>query len=184
MKHTTILWKRLDSPGHDACCLEGDSTGWHIHGVAAFRSKRRVAQLCYEVHCNTEWRTQSATVTGRIGGRVINARIQRSARGLWKLNGEHVPDLNGCDDVDLALTPATNTIAIRRLALRRGDSQHVRSAWFNVEDDECGVLEQSYTRLSRDTYQYEAPRFNFHAKLTVNTHGLVTHYPTLWKVEA
>jgi uncharacterized protein len=36
-------------------------------------------------------------------------------RRIWRSSTEELRDIHGCDDVDLALTPATNTLPIRRL---------------------------------------------------------------------
>ena len=33
----TILWRRLDTPGHDVCRLEHDGESWQLDGAAVFR---------------------------------------------------------------------------------------------------------------------------------------------------
>jgi hypothetical protein len=188
---TQTLWRRLDAPGHDACSITTSittstirSTTQHvISGCAVFRSSRKPSHLRYTVTCDAEWRTLNASVDGRIGAQDISTRITRSVRGVWKRDGIAQPMLDGCDDLDIAFTPATNTIALRRLALRTGESANVRAAWLNIEDDEFSVLEQTYRRISRDQYQYHSPRLDFRARLSVNTQGIVTNYPTLWTIE-
>ncbi|MGV3710931.1 MAG: putative glycolipid-binding domain-containing protein [Gemmatimonas sp.] len=178
-----ILWRRIDTPGHDACTFLSSATQHVVSGCAVFRSSRKPSHLVYTVQCDASWRTMEAHVHGRIGKVEIDTRISRTARGIWKRDGRAQPLLDGCDDIDLAFTPATNTIALRRLALRVGNSASVRAAWLNIEDEEFSVLEQTYRRTSRDQYQYFSPRFDFRARLTVNAAGVVTNYPTLWKAE-
>lgn len=217
----TVLWRRVDAPGHDACAVMRMRDGWRISGVAVFLSGKQPARLSYDVHCDHDWITQNAFVEGFIGSTPYLAKIVRSARGRWKLNGVLQPQLDGCDDLDIAFTPATNTIALRRMlragiqAVARsnirsmstskpagamntlldvsnmervpfsaGETAYVRAAWLNAEDNEFSVLEQTYRKISRDEYRYHAPRFDFRAKLTVNSHKIVTNYPGLWKAES
>lgn len=182
-KPTSILWQRIDTAGHDACCIQQTAGGWCIEGMAVFQSNKKPARFVYQVICDDAWQTQRALIHGAVGDEELQADIVRSARGRWKLNGVPQPQLDGCDDLDIAFTPATNTIPIRKLSLRTADTAIVRAAWLNIEDNEFSVLEQSYTKVSRSEYAYHAPRFNFRAKLTVNASGIVTNYPKLWKTK-
>ncbi|MBS0430532.1 MAG: hypothetical protein JSR41_24870, partial [Proteobacteria bacterium] len=46
----TILWRRQDGPGHDACRLERNDVAWQLDGAAAFRHESgRIAQLHYRL---------------------------------------------------------------------------------------------------------------------------------------
>jgi len=33
---SSVLWRRLDTPGHDVCRLEKSDAGWKLEGVAVF----------------------------------------------------------------------------------------------------------------------------------------------------
>jgi uncharacterized protein len=179
----SILWRRIDAPGHDACTVAPEGRGWRVQGAAAFRSERGVAHLHYDIHCNANWQTQRATVHGMVGDREIDHRIRRTVSGVWTLDHVTQPQLANCTDLDLGFTPATNTIAIRRLALDMGAFADVRSAWLDVIADEFNVLEQRYMRDSNHLYRYESARFDYRATLRVNDFGLVTEYPELWVAE-
>lgn len=55
-----ILWRRLDRPGHDACRLIHQASGWRLEGSAAFLHENgAVASVAYEVECDREWRTRT-----------------------------------------------------------------------------------------------------------------------------
>jgi hypothetical protein len=46
-----ILWRRLDTPGHDdACSLEANDSGWKLHGTAVLREDGARARLAYYHH--------------------------------------------------------------------------------------------------------------------------------------
>jgi len=91
-----------------------------------------------------------------------------------------LPDIQGCDDIDLALTPATNTIAIRRLNLQVGSSQSIIAAWVKSPELTVQSLPQRYTRLGKDTYRYES-NTGFSADIAVDDLGLVAAYPGGWE---
>jgi hypothetical protein len=125
----SALWRRLDTPGHDACRLEQGATGWALDGAAVFSEDGSPAQLAYRIACDLAWRTQHGEVRGWLGGRAVEFSVSRTSEGLWTLNGVLVPRLEGCVDLDLGFTPATNLTQIRRSALAVGQAAHVPVAW-------------------------------------------------------
>ncbi|HEX6277218.1 MAG TPA: putative glycolipid-binding domain-containing protein [Polyangiaceae bacterium] len=179
----TVLWRRLDSPGHDACRLEQAVLGWRLDGAATFRHEGVAALLAYRVACDADWRTLRGAVTGWIDGRAVEWLAEHTNSGAWVLNGEPVSGLDDCIDLDLGFTPATNTCALRRLSLAVGERADVRSAWLDVSTGALERLVQRYERKSEDSYWYEAPRFEYAATLRVTPAGLISAYPGLWEAE-
>lgn len=176
----SILWRRLDTAGHDACRLHRDPDGWHLEGGAVYHAETGPAHLAYNVWCDPLWHTRRAEVRGWLGDRPIDLTILHEA-GIWLLSGHELPALAACEDVDLGFTPATNLLPVRRLALRPGEAADVRAAWL---DPQCGaltLLEQRYERRSGATYRYEAPSVSFEALLEVRADGFVRRYPGLWE---
>jgi uncharacterized protein len=80
----------------------------------------------------------------------------------------------------LALTPATNTVAIRRLDLQVGSGESGIAAWVKFPDLTVQPLPQRYTRLAKTSYRYES-NTGFSAEITVDDLGLVTTYPGGWE---
>ncbi|WP_425521246.1 putative glycolipid-binding domain-containing protein [Xanthomonas translucens] len=118
----SILWRRLDAPGHDACRLQRNASAWQLDGAAVFRLEHgRIGQLQYRVQCDLHWHTQRGTVRGWLGGGTVDLAIARDVRGHWKLNGRPVADVSHCIDLDLGFTPATNLLQLRRLRLAVGE---------------------------------------------------------------
>jgi hypothetical protein len=98
---------------------------------------------------------------------------------LWRSSGQEVPEVRGFLDVDLALTPATNTLSIRRLDLGIGQSESVGAAWIKFPELEMQLLSQRHTRTAKNIYQYESDT-GFSAEITVDDLGLVIAYPGGW----
>jgi hypothetical protein len=179
----SILWCRLDAPGHDACRLVARDGGWRLEGMAAFRHEGAPASLAYEAECDTAWRTTRSTVRGWVGDERFDLDITRAVDGPWILRGRGVSGLDACVDVDLGFTPATNLFQLRRIALEVGQGADVPVAWIDVLGTTLEVVHQRYERLSADTYRYESPRFEYRETLRVTTAGFVALYPRLWEVE-
>ena len=113
-----------------------------------------------------------------IRGLVPGRRIARVEQG----SAVESPDggLRAVLDVDLAVTPATNTLPIRRLELGIGQSESVGAAWIRFPELEMQLLSQRYTRTAKNIYQYESDT-GFSAEITVDDLGLVITYPGGWE---
>jgi hypothetical protein len=77
MKTYSMLWRRLDTPGHDACRFECRVSGWEVDGTAVFRHNGSAARLSYRVVCDSAWHTRQGFVRGFIGADVIDLTIER-----------------------------------------------------------------------------------------------------------
>jgi hypothetical protein len=180
MTVASILWNRLDTPGHDACRLIEKPGGWELEGTAVFDQDGKPARLDYHVACDASWRTRWGRVRGWIGARGLDLDIRRTADGTWTLNGEVLRSTE-CIDLDLGFTPATNLIALRRLDLPVGQRAVTQTAWLDDSTFTLEALEQIYLRQSSLAYAYESPRFAYAGVLDVDAAGFVRRYPTLWE---
>ncbi|MFN0074363.1 MAG: putative glycolipid-binding domain-containing protein [Chloroflexota bacterium] len=179
----TVLWRRIDSPGHDACRLQSSEAGWSLDGTAIFSQSGIPAQLAYQVECDREWHTRWGHVHGWIGARSVTLDIVRTSRGDWAFNGAVITKLGHCVDLDLGFSPSTNLIAIRRLALGIGQAAEASAAWLDVLAESLVPLPQRYARRAVTTYWYEAPTVEYAAVLEVNSIGFIQHYPGLWEIQ-
>lgn len=183
MTTTTAVWRRIDTPGHDACRLTHPAGGWQIEGTAIFVQGGAHGHLAYRVRCNDEWQTRDAGVRGWLGPRSVELTVRRTDNGEWRLNGAAVEGLSECVDLDLGFTPATNLLQLRRIALHEGEGKDVPVAWLNVGDGTLSLLRQRYERRGARTYWYEAPRFEYAAMLDVDDSGFPKRYPDLWEAQ-
>ena len=113
----------------------------------------------------------------------VDIRITRSLNGIWMLNGQVVPGMQECVDLDLGFTPATNLSQLRRLALPVGQSADVPVAWLDAPLGSLEVLRQRYEHRTAEAYWYTVPRFGYAALLRVSASGFVQLYPGLWEAE-
>jgi len=180
----TVLWRRLDGPGHDACRLVSDGDGSRIEGTAVLQIDGSAALLRYAVCCDSSWRARRGEVRGWIGDRTIDLDITPLAGAGWvgwSLNGVEVRAVRGCADLDFGFTPATNLFQLRRLALAPGQGADDAVAWLDVSVGTLDRLVQRYERRSETIYWYEAKRFEYAALLEVDRDGFIRRYPGLWE---
>ena len=148
----TILWHSLDTPGHDAYGLWREADGWHLARTAVFVQDARPFHLSYQVTCDAAWRTQRGAVTDWLGRDPIALDIRVSRGKVWSLNGREATNANGCTDLNLGFTPATNLIAIRRLKLTVGQEAKAdaTAAYLEFPELVLGRSEQHYHRVGAE----------------------------------
>jgi hypothetical protein len=183
MATASILWRRLDTPGHDACRLERSGAGWRIDGTAVFLQDGATAQLAYRVACDDQWRSVHGEIDGWIGSRSVALQVARTSDGAWILNGQIMQGLGDCIDLDFGFTPATNLLQIRRGTLAEGRAADVPAAWVDPFTSTIERLSQRYERRGPLSFWYEAPRFDYKALLEVDAVGFIRRYPGLWEAE-
>ena len=180
----SILWRRLDRPGHEFARVAPAGAGWSLSGTAAFLHDGAPCRLDYDVRCNERWETVSGKVTGWVGEDEVRIDVVVEADGSWRSNGADVPAVRGAVDIDLNFSPSTNLLPIRRLNLEVGQEAAVRAAWLRFPSFVFEPLEQTYRRIDDSTYRYESAGGRFTADLAVNDVGLATFYPGLAVADA
>ena len=180
---STILWRRLDEPGHEAARLSETTAGYELAGSAVFADQARPCRLDYVIACDVGWRTVSCQVRGWVGTQPIRIDLSVDPGGRWWMNERECAAVAGCVDIDLNFSPSTNLLPIRRLELPVGGSGDVRAAWLRFPSFALEPFEQTYDRLTATTYRYTSAG-GFEAQLEVNEVGFVTQYADLWHADA
>src|ERR1044072_1961559 len=104
----SILWRRLDRPGHGAARLSLRNFTRVLFGTAVFAQDGQSCRLDYEVVCDRDWRTVAGRVTGWGGGEVVSVELAVASHRRWRLDGIECPQVAGATDLDLNFSPATN----------------------------------------------------------------------------
>lgn len=171
----TVRWQAWEGDGLEHCRI--GQTGAGILAEAAVIGERGGTPygLAYRVVCQADWRVREVDVAMAGGARL---RLRADGKGHWiDGEGEPLPTLDGCIDVDIAATPFTNSLPIRRLELNRDASADIRVAYVPLPSLEPEAVAQRYTRLGESRYLYEGLFRSFSAELAVDADGLVIDYP-------
>lgn len=180
----TLIWRRLDQPGAEHCVLSHTEEGWSLAGSVVVALNGSPTLVSYVVECDAAWRTRAVNVAQVTNGahRALRLRVDEQQR--WWRDDEELVGVSGCVDVDLGITPSTNTLPIRRLDLNVGQSADVTAAWVRFPELSITPLHQRYTRREALRYRYESAGGSFVANIDVDEVGLATYYADVWKCEA
>jgi hypothetical protein len=176
-----MLW-RAPSGNLDRCSLDQTPAGWRLAGTTLLAIDGAPYEIRYSVVLDEAWgtRTVGAHVQGPGGDRRM--ALSSDGAGTWSVTDQPVLELFGATDVDLAWTPATITIPIRRLRLGIGESESVVAARVGFPDHEIERATRRYERLTETTYRYTAG--DSAMDLTVDENGLVVSDGDLWTAVA
>jgi hypothetical protein len=142
-------------------------------------------RLHYEITCDSNWNVKELHLMLLSGNRK-SVKLQSDGKGHWATQtGDPFSSLDGCIDVDISATPFTNTLPIRRLELRPGQSAELLVAYVLIPEMEVSADRQRYTCLELNAngglYKYESMESDFKAELPTDNDGLVIDYPGLFK---
>ncbi len=172
-----LMWSALAWPATEHLVLRADGDGVRADGVIVALDGRPT-RLAYAIEAGPDWTVRRLTLAPYGEPGLV---LDRRADGRWfDGDGAERADLAGCVDVDIALTPFTNTLPIGRLGLGVGEAADVRVVYVQVDHGlTADAVDQRYERLGPDVYRYSSGDFT--ADLTVDGDGLVTAYPDLWR---
>lgn len=180
-----VRWREWEGEGLEHCvCLEEDD-GLTLKGVV-MTTREGLHGGQYLVRTDAAFRTRQVRVD-YVGGPEVH--VEADGDGHWRdlIGHRPLPELDGCVDVDIRMTPATNTLPIRRLKLRQGESAAIAVAYValpeEMDDDFLPrPAAQRYTCLVPDRrYRYEGLASGFTAELEVDEAGLVMDYPGVFR---
>lgn len=170
-----LVWRAERWPGLEHTALRVTEHGVSVDGALVAVEHEQPLRVRYQLECDSSWRPLRVMVDV-FGQRTLS--LVRDENRWFDGDGKERPDLSGCLDVDIALTPFTNTIPIRRLALDPGQSADLDVVYVVPGPAvETRPQRQRYIRID-DGFRYESG--SFQADLRVDTDGIVTEYPGLW----
>jgi hypothetical protein len=133
----------------------------------------------YLVEADTSFRTRRVRVEVENGGAL---EVLSDGEGHWRRSdGTALPELDGCLDPDISMTPFTNTVAIRRLGSEVGAAAEINVAYILVPELSLRASPQRYTHLSERLWRFDGLDIDFTADITVDEDGFVVDYPGLFR---
>jgi uncharacterized protein len=174
-----VRWASEEGEGIEHLVFDARDDGFFVESAVIGQRYGKSYGLCYRVRCDRRWRATEVFVTVMGGG---SLELHGDGEGHWHDgHGLVLSALEGCIDVDIAATPYTNTLPIRRLPLAQGERQPIAVVYISTPDLQVTRAEQAYTciELNRE-YRYEGIFRDFSANLKIDDDGLVIDYPTLF----
>jgi hypothetical protein len=177
----SVRWRSLAGGGLEHLTVGPRNGAIGARGVVIGARGGTPYGVSYTIVCDSGWRVRTLDLETTDDRRL---HLASDGDGHWSdQGGQPLPVFDGCVDVDLAGTPFTNTLPIRRLDL---DIHHagVTLSMVYVPFDTFSpkIDHQCYRCLQRGRlYRYQAVDRSFAADLSVDDDGLVIDYPTLFE---
>ncbi|MFD1140342.1 putative glycolipid-binding domain-containing protein [Larkinella insperata] len=175
-----LLWTGREYYSLENCLVETGESGSQITSTIIGQYEGKIYLVDYRIQTNPQWQTVLLEVRSRHSNQVQAIRLEGDGKGNWRQNGQVADAFAGCLDVDLPLTPFTNTLPIRRLGLQPDQSRQIGVIYCDLLAGQFTPVQQQYTRLAETAYHYQNVPNNFEAIIQVDEYGLVVDYPELF----
>lgn len=177
---TNLLFTGREYYSLENCLVSVTGKGAEITSTIIGLYENIIYRVEYRIITNLHWETMLAEITSRPSNIIDTIRMETDGKGNWVLNGENAAQFEECLDIDIPLTPFTNTLPIRRLSLQDQQSQEIQVVYCDLLTRELKPARQKYTRLSATEYHYQNIPNDFEATIVVDDQGLVVDYPGLF----
>ena len=170
----TARWRTWDHEHLETVTLRWENEGWTATGEVGREA------VTYVLRLSASWQVRQFLLFRDLDE--PDLWLGADGTGRWgEMNGDHRHDLAGCTDVDLAVTPFTNSIPIRRLTLDVGASADVVVATIDV--DALGVVpvRQRYERLTARRFRRTNLDSGEITDFDVDEYGLVHDEPDTFR---
>jgi uncharacterized protein len=175
-----LLWAGIEYYSLENCLVSPSDQGYEISSVIIGFYEQKIYRVNYLIRTNTDWETLSVDIVCRHNHKTQTMQLQSDGNGNWQADGKFIEKFQGCIDVDIPLTPFTNSLPINRLKLANAEKQQIKVIYFDLLQEEVRPVHQHYSRLSESEYHYENVPNDFEATIRVDDQGFVVDYPELF----
>ncbi len=180
-KKITVRWHDWSGEGIEHLVLSEGPDEILAEAVILGTTDDKAFATRYRILCDQSWRVRKAEIAQIGSGDALE--LASDGAGNWIDGaGAPMPQLAGAIDIDISITPFTNTLPIRRLHLQAGQSGEILAAYIQLPRLAVSTDRQRYTCLDPNRrYRYESLDSDFTREIEVDDDGLVVTYPGLFR---
>ena len=178
---TELVWSGIEYDSIEHCQVSYDHEGIDINSTILGHYQDNIYFVQYKIRTDETWTTRKVQVNSKINGVEQSTRLETEGNGTWIINGKEDATFQDCFDVDLPLSPFTNTLPINRLRMQEHDMRQIKVIYIDLLKQMITPVFQKYIRLTDAEYRYENVPNDFEAVIRVDANGFVINYPTLFK---
>lgn len=180
-RKTVVRWRDWSGEGLEHLVLEERPDGVRADAVVLGVEDGEAFAIRYRIDCDAGWRALRLRLS--LLGRNTELDLSGDGTGRWSDgSGAFLSDLAGALDVDITATPFTNTLPVRRLSLRAGESETILVVYVRIPELAVITARQRYTCLEPGRrYRFESMDSDFTREIEVDGNGLVLTYPGLFQ---
>ncbi|KGX92479.1 hypothetical protein N781_16210 [Pontibacillus halophilus JSM 076056 = DSM 19796] len=180
----TVFWTNLEQPGAEYLTIRNIESDLVAESLVLFMRGGNAYKFSYQVVLDQEWFTKRVDITDLVTKRSLYLR--RDWTGEWYLNGSVLEGMDDAIDVDISMTPFSNTLPINRCTWERGQVRVFTMLYVDVPSMELEKVEQTYTFLGDTEDGYRRFRYtckDYETVVTVDREGIIVDYPDAFRRE-
>lgn len=179
MQKRSIVWKGcysstteyMEISQGESIIVRGHITG-EEEGIPYYTS--------YIIYADQQWEVRSVSVIVK-SINTIEFFFEKKNTNWINREGVEMMELKDCIDIDISLTPFTNTLPVRRLRIPKGETREITVLYFKLPEGEFYSMQQRYTNIDDRFYKYENVDGGYSAMLELDNEGMVVYYPGRWQ---
>lgn len=175
-----IIWQAVKWPATEYFTLQNNGQGRLASGCISGVRAQQPFCIHYEIAITPTWQVSSFHIRQE-GLTPTELRLTSDLHGHWfDKDNNHIDAFDNCIDIDISLTPFTNTLPIKRLQFEANESKLLDMLYIKLPEFELQKVQQRYTRLNSHEYQYDNVTTDFTADLPFDENGILKDYPGLF----
>lgn len=173
----TLMWEALQWPGIEYFAFTENEKGKTATGILNGVENQQPFALRYDIEITPDWKVSSFLIQS-LADRGRQFRLVSDLEGHWfDKSGNHITAFDGCMDIDISLTPFTNTLPVKRLSWAPGERRSLNMLYIKLPEFELQQVVQHYTCINKQLYHYENTTSAFETDIPFDSMGFVTDYP-------
>src|SRR5688500_10100595 len=104
-----LLWTGRAYYSLENCLVNLTDSGAKISSTIIGYYEAKIYKVEYRIETNAEWETVFLDIHCQHNNHIQTLQLQSDGKGNWTRDGQPAKAFNGCIDVDIPLTPLTNT---------------------------------------------------------------------------
>ena len=177
----TLVWQQWDNIGLECLELTESKDAVVVESAVIGFEGNIPFRLCYRLRCDENFQVLGVFIDILDRPPIY---LFRRPTGQWLSDrNEELPQLAGCNDIDISATPFTNTLPIRRHDWQPGQSRSLDMVYIRIPELTIERATQHYTCLEKNQqgglFEYSQPGFT--AILPIDADGFVQNYPKLFR---
>ena len=181
---TNILWAGSEYHSLENCLITSTHAGNDINSIIIGHYENKICSAAYHIKTGIHWETYFLKLNYRIDNKETELRLEKDINENWWLNEKQMDAFKSCVDIDISITPFTNTLSINRLKLSPNEEREIQVIYIDVFEEQVKQVHQKYQKLSDMTYLYKNVPGDFEAEIEVDESGFVVNYSSLFERKA
>ncbi|MFW6075498.1 MAG: putative glycolipid-binding domain-containing protein [Chloroflexota bacterium] len=185
-----IMWSALAWPGTEHVIVNEGSEGVVVDSFSVALIEGVPSRTSYRLRLAENYAIRRVelnqfAVEGDPGTASQRIALETDGEGNWTGQDTYeIQDFAGARDIDISITPYTNTLPIRRIGFEPQQSEVVKVVWLRVPQMEVVLVRHRYTCLewseNGGKFTFESLDTGYTTEILVDGNGVVIDYPDLF----